>query len=170
MNIKFLGILSLFIIFFSCKKNQETEAVVVKKETQELSKKDIEKLKYTEYILDDRTEVFTNNWNEYKQIQDVITNVKKADLSFFNNNNKAIKELLQNLKTNIPFELNTPGIMARILAFETKLYKLESLSNLSTTTKKELLTVIKEFLIGFSNLNLQMNKKIEGDNIIIEKP
>jgi cysteinyl-tRNA synthetase len=170
MNIKFLSILSLFIIFFSCKKNEENTVVDTKKESQELTEKDILKIKYIDYILDDRTEAIASNWNEYTQIQDVITNVKKADLSFFNNNKKNIKELLENFKENIPTELNTPAIMARILAFETKLYKLESLSNLSTTSKKELLNVIKEFFISFSNLNLQMNKKIEGDNIIIEKP
>ena len=53
---------------------------------------------------------------------------------------------------------------------ETKFLKLESLVNLSTTSKTELIANIQDFLIAFSNLNLQMNKKIENDNIIIERP
>jgi hypothetical protein len=172
MNIKFLSILSLVIIIFSCKKNEENSALVVEKlkESDEITVKDLSKIRYTDYILDSRTEDIVVNWVEYNQLQDAITKVKNGDLSFFNDNNKEIKELLKNLKQNIPIEVNTASILARITAFETKLYKLESLSNLATTTKPELIAVIKEFFVAFSNLNLQMNKKLEADTIIVEKP
>ena len=172
MTIKFLSILSLVIVLFSCKKNEEHSTLDVEKskESEEITAKDISKIRYTDYILDSRTEDVAVNWVEYNQLQDVITKVKKGDLSFFNDNKKEIKELLNNLKQNIPNQVNTAAILARIAAFETKLYKLESLSNLATTTKPELISVIKEFFVAFSNLNLQMNKKLEADTIIIEKP
>jgi hypothetical protein len=171
MKIKFLSVLVL-LAFFSCKKQQEnSELTVVKKvESQLIKEKDVTKLQYTDYLLDARADVIIENWVEYSQLQDVVNKVKKADLSFFNNNSKTIKELLKNLKETIPAEVNTPSILARITALETKIYKLESLSKLTTTTKPELLELTKEFLIAFSNLNLQMNKKLEGDSIIIEKP
>lgn len=160
------------VVAFSCKKNQEQGEATVDKTNDSLEVKaiDISKIKYTDYILDSRTENIIINWNAYKQLQEVIDHVKNADLSFFYNNTKEVKELLTNLKQTIPSNINSPSILARISALETKLLKLESLSNLSTTSKKELLENIKGFLVAFSNLNLQINKKIEGDNIIIEKP
>ncbi|MFI0428713.1 hypothetical protein [Mariniflexile sp. HMF6888] len=172
MNFKYLSILCFLVVAFSCKKNQEQGETILDKtnDSLEIKAKDISKIKYTDYILDSKAEDVTINWNAYKQLQEVIVHVKKADLSFFYNNTKEVKELLTNLKQNIPSDINNPSILARISALETKLLKLESLSNLSTTSKEELLENIKDLLVAFSNLNLQINKKIEGDNIIIEKP
>lgn len=172
MNIKFFCLVCVFIIAFSCKKNQETvELTNIKpNDSLEIKAKDIAKIKYTDYILDTRVEDKITSWNSYKQLTQVVNNLKKADLIFFKDNDKEIQELLTNLKQAIPYEVNSASVMARITALETKLLKLESLSNLDTTSKTELLTTIKEFLVAFSNFNLQMNKKIENDNIIIEKP
>ncbi|MFD0990296.1 hypothetical protein ACFQ1R_09325 [Mariniflexile jejuense] len=172
MTIKFFSILCICTLMFSCKKNQDAKEQVVEKpnESKTIKAKDIAKLKYTDYILDTRAGDSIASWNEYKQLETIITNIKKGDLSFFIANEKAVNELMTNLKQNIPLEVNSDAILARITALETKVLKLESLSNLSTTKKPELLSVIKEFLVSFSNLNLQMNKKIENDNIIIERP
>ena len=172
MNIKILSFLCLFVITFSCKKNQDTVEAINDKPIDSLGikVKDIAKIKYTDYILDTRVEEKITYWNSYTQLQEAVNKINKADLTFFKNNGKEIRELLATLKQTIPLEVNSAAIMARITALETKLLKLESLSNLDTTSKTELLSAIKEFLIAFSNLNLQMNKKIENDNIIIEKP
>ncbi|MDA9775017.1 hypothetical protein N9B67_01725, partial [Algibacter sp.] len=85
-------------------------------------------------------------------------------------NEKAIKLLLKDLKQNVPEALNSSSIVARILVLETKLLILESLANLSTTAKEELLETIKEFFVSFYTLSFQMNKKVEFDNRSIEKP
>jgi len=172
MNIKFLSFLCVFMVLVSCKKNQDNVTLVVKKpiDSQEIKEKDIAKIRYTDYILDTRAEDSIVNWMAYKQLSEVIINLKKADLSFFKENKKSVEELVRNLKQTIPAEIKNNAITARITALETQLLKLESLYNLSTTTRPELLENIQAFLISFSNLNLQMNKKIEADNIIIEKP
>lgn len=172
MTIKFLSLLCVLMLVFSCKKNQESTELVKEKpnESKAIKAKDIAKLKYTDYILDARASDSIANWVEYNQLETVITKIKKGDLRFFVSNEKAVKELMVNLKQNIPLDVNSEAIFARLTALETKVLKLESLSNLSTTSKAELLSIIKEFLVAFSNLNLQMNKKIENDNIIIERP
>lgn len=172
MKLKFLGIVLLLLVFVSCKKKQDDAALVVEKpvESQVIKVKDVAKIKYTDYILDSRAEDSIVNWMAYKQLDEVVNNLKKADLNFFKANEKNVKELVRNLKQTIPAEINNNAITARITALETQLLKLESLYNLSTTTKPELLENIRAFLVAFSNLNLQMNKKIEADNIIIERP
>ena len=163
----------LTILLFSCNNNSKgTDAGQTLKEpvSKSLTEKDISKLKYVEYVLDDKTGKVIEKWLKYKDLEDIIQNVKKGDLSYFNDNKKAIKTFLTEFKKDIPDTINTPSVNARITALETKLYKLESLSNLETTTKQELGETIKEFLQAYSNLNLQMNKKLENDSQHIEKP
>ncbi|TGV00342.1 hypothetical protein [Flavivirga rizhaonensis] len=175
MCIKTLSILSLLIMFFSCKKDQEnsTNNNTESNESKEITEKDISKINYIDFALDLKTEDVIKDWQEYYQLQEAIANIKKGDLSFFNDNEEnkvTINTLLKELRVKIPKQINSPSIVARITALETKLYKLESLSNLSTTSKKELTATIKDFLVAFSNLNLQINKKIEFDSRKIEKP
>tara|TARA_R110002050_G_scaffold298611_1_gene462224 strand:- start:1110 stop:1619 length:510 start_codon:yes stop_codon:yes gene_type:complete len=169
MKIKIL-VLSLITILMSCKKTQDDTLLEHKNVSKEITEKDLSKLDFIEFTLDVKTKKAIENWQEYHQLQDVITNVKKGDLSFFSDNKEGIKTLFKDLLLNIPDQVNNDATLARIVALETKLYKLESLSNLSTTSKEELSLVIQEFLESFSNLNFQMNKKIEKDNQNIEKP
>ena len=91
-------------------------------------------------------------------------------MSFFKENNELLVAFVKDLKEGIPEEINTPLINARLVALETKMLKLEGVVNLSNPDKKEVLSVIKDFLTAFSNLNLQINKKIEKDSQNIQKP
>ena len=172
MKIKFLSVLCVLLLMVSCKKNQDPSLLVEDKpvDTQKIKAKDIAKIRYTDYILDSRAGDSIVNWMAYKQLHDVVNKLKKADLTFFKENEKSVKELVRDLKQTIPVTVNNNAILARIKALETQLLKLESLYNLSTTTKPELIDNIQAFLVAFSNLNLQMNKKIEADNMIIERP
>jgi hypothetical protein len=173
MRFKILTLLSLTLLLFSsCKKNTNSagnDSNLVHNE-QEISEKDIKNLDFIEYALDQKVQIIIQDWTEYFQIQDVINNIKKGDLSFFNDNKKAINLLINALKTNIPEGIKSESIEARLLVVEIKLLKLESLANLTTTSKEKLLSTIEEFFISYSNLTLQMNKKIEFDSRLIEKP
>lgn len=172
MRIKTLVILSFLVLFSACKKSQEgsTEDQIEQNKSQEITEQDVAKLKYIEYALDIKTKDIIQDWVEYSQIEEVVGDIKKGDLTFFNDNEKAIKLLLKDLKQNVPEALNSSSIVARMLVLETKLLILESLANLSTTTKEELLETIKEFFVSFYTLSFQMNKKVEFDNRSIEKP
>ena len=172
MRFKSLVILSFLFLFSACKKTQE-DAVkdeIEQNKSQEITEQDVSKLKYIEYALDSSTDETIQDWVEYGQIEEVVDNIKQGDLSFFNDNKKAIQLLLKDQKETLPEALNSESIIARILVLETKILKLESLANLSTTTKEELLETIKEFFVSFYTLSFQMNKKIEFDNRSIEKP
>ena len=172
MRIKTLAILSFLVMFSSCKKTQDSSTVdqIEQNKSQDITEQDIAKLKYIEYAIDATTETAIQDWAEFAQMDEVISNVKKGDLTFFNDNEKAIELLIKELKQNVPKSLNSSSIHARILVLETKVLKLESLANLSTTTKEELLETIKEFFVSFYTLCFQMNKKVEFDNRSIEKP
>lgn len=165
-------VVCMFTIIFSCKENKEDGLTknIDEKISQEITGKELSKLSFTEFVLDTKTENIVKDWQEYYQLQDAVINAKKGDLSFFKDNKEGIKLILRDLVLNIPDSVNSDATLARILALETKLYKLESLANLPTTSKQELTNTIKEFLESFSNFNFQMNKKIEKDSRLIEKP
>ncbi|NJX15783.1 hypothetical protein [Tamlana crocina] len=167
-----LTLVGCFILLSSCKDAPEQANTdnVEASESQSLTEQDLAKLKYTDYILDEEAEKLIKNSGEYVQLEDLVKNIKQGDLSFFETSEETQKDLFKNLRQTLPDALNTESVLARILVLETKFHQLESLYNLSTTTKDELLKNTKEFLVAFSNLNLQMNKKMEFDNRTIEKP
>ncbi len=172
MRTIFLTLLGFLVFLSSCKDAQEQQntETVETNENQNLTEQDIAKIKYTDYILDEQAENLIKSSSEYAQLQELITSIKLGDLSFFETSEENQKDLFKNLRQTLPSGLNTESVLARVLVLETKFHQLESLSNLSTTTKVELLETVKEFLVAFSNLNLQMNKKMEFDSRTIEKP
>ncbi len=170
MTIRLLAVLSVLTILFSCKKTQENNLDENENVSQDISEKDLSNLDFIEFTLDPKTENTIKDLGEYFQLQDVVNEVKKGDLSFFSDNDEEIDELFKLLIENIPDDVNSSATLARIVALETKFYKLKSFSNLTKTDKQEVSDIIKEFLESFSNLNFQMNKKIEKDSRIIEKP
>jgi hypothetical protein len=53
---------------------------------------------------------------------------------------------------------------------ETTFLKLEGLASLSSAKKEDLLIIIKDVLVSYTNLVFQMNKKFEKESQNIEKP
>ena len=154
--------LILLCIVFSCEKTKESSTDIAPQEdtSEALTESDISKLKYTEYVLDSDTKIITDEWEEFNQLEEQIGYIKKGDLSYFSDESEAKKSLFKGLYDNIPEDINENSIIARIKALETKIYKLEDLANLSTSTQTDLLSGIKELLIAKSNLDLQMYKII----------
>jgi hypothetical protein len=163
----------ILLLGLSCKKTTptNTEKSDTHNKSQVITEKDISNLNYLEFDLDDRVIPIVESWQEFNQLESIIENAKKGDLSYFKTEGKKnLKTLFSSIKETIPETLNTQSILARLRVVETKAYKTESLSNLSTTKKQELLDSIKELLVSFSNLNFQLNKKLENDSQNIEKP
>jgi hypothetical protein len=172
MRIKTLTFLSVLLLFFACKKEAEVAADLESEQdnTQLVTEQDVSKLKYIEFALDGTAEETIRDWAAYEQLEQLVADIKKGDLIFFKDNEKVVKLLIKELKESVPAELNSASIIARLLVLETKILKLESLANLSTTTKAELLETINEFFVAHYTLIFQMNKKIEFDNRSIDRP
>lgn len=169
IHMKLLISFCLIICLISC-GNEEASQKDQEIALPTLSKQQIQKFDYTEYLLDAKVKIITRNWIKYNELESIITNLKQADLYYFKENQEILTALINDLKQTIPEQLNSPAIMSRLIALETKLYKLESVVNLSNSTPEDIMSSIKEVLVSFSNLNLQMNKKIERESQIIIKP
>lgn len=166
-------VLVLFLIFFtSCQDNQETtsQEMSLNPTSEIITKEDIQSLSYIEYVADVKVERAISGWEKYNELLKVIVDIKDANLSFLRDNTEIVEALIKDLKSTIPEKVNSPHVEARIMALETKLFKLESTVNLSNAKKETLLSTIKEVLMAFSNLNLQMNKKLEKESQNIQRP
>ena len=159
---------------FGCKSEPKpTETVEAKKTTEDserITAKDIEKLRYTDYILSADAKAATATWQKYNDLEAQIELLKKGNLSFFRTEKTLLKTYIEDLKKEQPVAVKSPSIDARILVLETQLLKLQSYSTLSNIKKADILKTIKDFLISFANLNLQINKKLEFESQIIEIP
>ena len=133
-------------------------------------KDDISKLVYTDYILDSKAQKAIDSWNMFSELETIMSDLKSGDVSYFQGYSKTLLAFMNDLREQIPDAINSPSIQARFLTLETKMLKLQSVLSLQNIPKSEELQNIKETLIAYSNLNLQINKKYEKDSQQIEKP
>ncbi|MBC3758157.1 hypothetical protein H7U19_07065 [Hyunsoonleella sp. SJ7] len=171
MGLKTLSILVMISFLLSCNSGtQSNTETVAQGDNSELTKDDIANLKYLEFTLDRQAETIAEPWDAYSRLREAVEGVKNADFSFFNAEEKASTELIKDLKATVPDTLNTPSVLSRILVMETMLQKMQETSGLSTTTKAELSQAVKDVLVAYSNLNFQLNKKLEKDKQNIQRP
>ena len=165
--------LGLFFMF-GCKSEPEPAGIVeVKKPTEDperITAKDIEKLRYTDYILSADAKAAMATWQKYNDLDAQVELLRKGNLSFFKTEKPLLKTYMEDLKREQPLAVKSSSIDARILVLETHLLKLQSYSTLSNIKKADILKTIKDFLISYANLNLQINKKLEFESQIIEIP
>ncbi len=163
----------LFLLIFGCKDsnqdNTEIEEIEVKN-TSILMEADIAKLNYVEFDLDQKVETLAESWEPYFELRNTLNDFKKADFSFFESDEKAVADLTKNLREVIPDTLNTQAILSRITIIESMLYKLKESQTFDSTSKENLSDALKDLFIAYSNLNFQLNKKIEKESQRIERP
>ncbi|MFD2725100.1 hypothetical protein [Hyunsoonleella rubra] len=171
MSLKTLRIFGIVILLLSCKNSTQNDAEkTTHTNNSELTKDDIANLKYLEFTLDPQAESIAEPWDAYSRLREAVEGVKNADFSFFNAEEKASEELIKDLKATVPDTLNTPSVLSRILVMQTMLQKMQETSGLSTTTKAELSQAVRDVLVAYSNLNFQLNKKLEKDKQNIQRP
>lgn len=161
------------VSFMGCKTDSENSEIVPTiedKQSKIITKKDIESLKYNDYGLSNDAKNTVADWQKYQELNTQMEYLKKADLSFLKSDISLITTFINDFSTEIPNTINTNEINSRITALKTKLLKLNSLLLLDNISKSDQLNGLKEVFIAFSNLNLQINKKLEFEKNNISKP
>ncbi|WP_334112052.1 hypothetical protein [Paucihalobacter sp.] len=161
----------MIAIVFSCQNKTETAKTIEKETTSnEISAKDISELKYTDYVLDAEAKNILMDWQRFQELNLQLGYLKQGDLNFFKNQQEEVKTLFDSLKVNIPEPINVKPIVSRITVLETKSLKLHTNLTLNNIEKATKLASIKEVLVAHANLILQINKKIEYDANVYERP
>ena len=164
VGLVFLNI--FFLLLISCGDDKvETEVIDNENSNQKITitSKAIENFDYNDYVLSTNGELAVKDWEKYQELAIQISYLKKADLSFFNGDKKLLKEFISEFKGEIPSDIETNPIVSRAVIIETSLLKLNenlTLDNIDSSLKLE---SVKEVFVAFSNLNYQINKKLERD-------
>lgn len=162
------------VLLTSCPKgdkvdNSENESIQDSQNT-EITEADIEAIDILEFSLSVDGKKATEDWAPFQTMINEIDNLRTGDLSFFKQESSLVETHFGELKSSVPDTLKSKPIQARLLAFETKLYLLNNELNLQNFPKAKKIGATKEFLISYSNLLLQINKKLELDaNINVQK-
>ncbi len=171
VTMKAFVLIFISVLFLSCQSDTKTtETVADDTVSPSVFKADIEALDYVEYELDAKAATTLSAWDKYSELSVTIAQLKSGDVSYFNNEMKVIEAFFNEFKTSMPEAVKTPSILARALALETKMLKLQSALHLDHASEKEQLNAVKETLVAFSNFNLQINKKFEKEAQNIVKP
>jgi hypothetical protein len=173
-SIKILILFLVILFISSCNTQTTNDSIIIEQietiDSSQITSRDITKLKYTDFALSNLTKSKTSNWQKFNELSDKIEILKTGDLSFFRDDKAILVGFLNDLKNEIPESLKTPAILVRLSVIETTFLKLEGLASLSSAKKEDLLIIIKDVLVSYTNLVFQLNKKIEKESQNIEKP
>ena len=169
--IKYYSIL-IFLLVLSCKNDDVAQKTsdISKKQEAFLTKETISALKFNDYLLDAKASVLASEWKSYQTITSEIEQIKNLNFDFFKKEKDVFDTTFKEFQTNIPESLNTQPIKARALVLETHMYRLKDELGFKKKLFKSDLKYVKEVLVAFSNLNLQINKKLEKEAQIIIRP
>ncbi len=166
MRLILINCICLFLCITSCETKSSSETTVESQEDVQariISQKDIENLRYTEFELSSTSEEAVADWQKFQELRNQTNFLKKADLNFFSGERLLLTTFFQELTVEMPQQLQTNEIMARMVVLDTKAQKLNGLLRLDNISKEDQVQAIKEYLIAISNLKLQINKKFEYD-------
>ena len=149
------------ILSFSC--NNLTDEI--KKENP--SKK---KIDYTELNFDSVHVIinsnYTEEWTNYNELEEYIIQFSQKDYSSVIDNKKYLITFFNRLKNSIPESIDKPEIKSRLTVIETDFLKFESIVSNYDVDKKNIASMVKRINNSFSNLNFQIDKLIEKQQII----
>ncbi|WP_179009640.1 hypothetical protein [Winogradskyella forsetii] len=141
----------------------ETETAETAEQNARISAKTIEDIDYNDYALSPEGEDAIATWEKYQELATQISYLKRADFSFFNGEKKMLKEFIDQFTAQLPNDLRTNPITSRNAVIATALLKLNERLTIDNIDREDKLRSIKELFVAFSNLNYQINKKLERD-------
>ncbi|MFK7833224.1 MAG: hypothetical protein AB8B52_08105 [Winogradskyella sp.] len=160
-----LGLCCLLVINCAKENNKvdTTENIEKAEQSSRITAKAIERIDYKDYALSIEAEQAIVTWEKYQELARQLGYLKKADFSFFNGDKVLLKTFIDEFKTQLPEDLKTSPILSRNAIVETELLKLNENLTIDNIERSEKLESIKGLFEAVSNLNYQINKKLERD-------
>ena len=153
----------ILISIFSCKE------VVVEEVKNNLSSKTIN---YSEINLESVYEIklYSNidEWINYVELNDYINQLNLNDYSTLIDNKQYLIRFFNGIKNTIPTEINKPEIKSRLTVIETDFLRFESMLSNYESNEEAKIKMVKKINNSFSNLNFQIDKLTEKQEITPE--
>ena len=153
----------ILISIFSCKE------VVVEEVKNNLSSKTIN---YSEINLESVYEIklYSNidEWINYVELNDYINQLNLNDYSTLIDNKQYLIRFFNGIKNTIPTDINKPEIKSRLTVIETDFLRFESMLSNYESNEEAKIKMVKKINNSFSNLNFQIDKLTEKQEITPE--
>ena len=153
----------ILISIISCKE------VVVEEVKSNLSSKTIN---YSEINLESVYEIklYSNidEWINYVELNDYINQLNLNDFSTLIDNKQYLIRFFNGIKNTIPTDINKPEIKSRLTVIETDFLRFESMLSNYELNEDVKIKIVKKINNSFSNLNFQIDKLTEKQEIIPE--
>ena len=157
-------IFALFISFTSC--DEITTGNVQKDNSNsttinysEINFESIYEVKYYSSI---------EQWINYFELNEFIEQLNSNDYSSLIDNKKFLLRFFRGIKFSIPDEINKPEIISRLTVIETDFMRFESMLSNYEIEKEIKIKMVKKINNSFSNLNFQIDKLLEKQEINLD--
>ena len=157
---KLIKISIILISIISCKE------VVVEEIKNNLISKTIN---YSEINLESiyKIKLYSNidEWINYMELNEYVNQLNLNDYSTLIDNKKYLIRFFNGIKNTIPIEINKPEIKSRLTVIETDFLRFESMLSSYESNEEEKVKMVKKINNSFSNLNFQIDKLTEKQEI-----
>ena len=104
-------------------------------------------------------------WINYFELNEFIKQLNTDDFSSLIDNKKFLLRFFKGIKFSIPDEINKPEIKSRLTVIETDFMRFESMLSNYEIDKEIKIKMVKKINNSFSNLNFQIDKIIEKQEV-----
>ena len=154
-----------FVSFISCK---EITTVDVQKDNSNSKTENYLEIKF-ESIYDVKYNSSIEEWINYFELNEFIEQLNSNDYSSLIDNKKFLVKFFKGIKFSIPDEINKPEIKSRLTVIETDFMRFESMLSDYEIENEVKIKMVKKINSSFSNLNFQIDKLLEKQEINLDQ-
>ena len=125
---------------------------------------DYTKLNFEE-VYSIKSTTMIEGWINYTELFSYIEEINSKNYSSIIDNKKYLIRFFNGLKNTIPELINKAEIKSRLTVIETDFLKFESIISNYTIDESEKINLVKKINNSFSNLNFQIDKIIEKQEV-----
>ena len=172
MQLKFIYILSLVFVLFSCKNETQTRIIETKKDIKkkELIFSNINKgWVFNANPINETSRSTALGWNEWRLFLAELDQKPKKTIGAFQKKSTELSKKAMAVKDFVPAEFNKPQIKARISTLITKVRMLDLFIHLNDIPDQKVLVLVGEINEELVSLQNQMDKIVQKSKIPLEE-
>jgi hypothetical protein len=172
MKFKFIYILSLVFVLFSCKDETKKRIVETEKDIKkkELIFSNIEKgWVFNANPINATSQANKSSWNEWRMFLTELEQKPKKTIGAFQKKSTELSKKVMELNNNIPINFSTPQIKSRISMLITKVEMLDLYIHLDNIPDKKVVGLVGEINVELISLQNQMDKIVQKSKIPLEE-
>ena len=157
----------IFVLFISFTSCNEITTGNVQKDNPNSTTINYSEINF-ESIYDVKYNSSIEEWINYFELNEFIGQLNSNDYSSLIDNKKFLVKFFKGIKFSIPDEINKPEIISRLTVIETDFMRFESMLSNYEIENEIKINMVKKINNSFSNLNFQIDKLLEKQEINLD--